>query len=370
MRSAAKHSGTDGFDLAGLGDLASMLDGPVQSNGAVAFYDVARIHEDENNARRADNPGFSDESIQEFAKLIEHKGIKVPLSLRPHPTVPGDFIINHGHRRFRAALIGGLHKVPAFVDPDFDDDDGVAENLQRENLTFREIADYIGAKISKGCTQADIARALGKSKAWVSQHAAVLSLPEPIAAAMASGTVTDVTLASELATAHREAPAAVEHLLSSGENRPTRAAVKEIRQKAKAKDASSTPENAQRNVRQPEPPRTQADDKVGQNSSAPRSPMQLRVDIAALLRLVAIAKADTGPSTRVADFLLAWWNATSCGGFDLTDLWSVDAEIAEDMVSVIDLIRRVRVHPDALSPEINGEFKALVKLWRPLLEVK
>ncbi|OZI46969.1 DUF7673 family protein [Bordetella genomosp. 5] len=368
MRSAAKHSGTDGFDLAGLGDLASMLDGPVQSNGAVAFYDVARIHEDENNARRADNPGFSAESIQEFAKLIEFKGIKVPLSLRPHPTIPGDFIINHGHRRFRAAMIAGLQKVPAFVDPDFDDDDGVAENLQRENLTFREIADYIGAKISKGCTQAEIARALGKSKAWVSQHAAVLSLPEPIAAAMASGTVTDVTLASELASAHREAPAAVEHLLSTGERRPTRAAVKEIRQKAKTKDASSTPDNAQRKARRPELPHTQANDPVAQHSSAPLSPVQLRVDVAALLRLVAIAKSDTGQSKRVADFLLGWWNAASCGGFDLTDLWAMDAEIADDLVTVIHLIRRVRAYPDTLSSEIHAEFKALVKLWRPHLQ--
>ncbi len=39
---------------------------------------------------------------------------------------------------------------------------------------------------------------------------------------------------------------------------------------------------------------------------------------AAFHRLVAIAQRDTGQSRRVADFLLAWWNAGECGGFDLT----------------------------------------------------
>nr|WP_249279179.1 hypothetical protein [Bordetella genomosp. 5] len=96
--------------------------------------------------------------------------------------------------------------------------------------------------------------------------------------------------------------------------------------------------------------------------------MQLRVDVAALLRLVAIAKSDTGQSKRVADFLLGWWNAASCGGFDLTDLWAMDAEIADDLVTVIHLIRRVRAYPDTLSSEIHAEFKALVKLWRPHLQ--
>lgn len=49
---------------------------------------------------------------------------------------------------------------------------------------------------------------------------------------------------------------------------------------------------------------------------------------AALERLVRIAKRDTGQSRRVAEFLLSWWNASNCGGFDLTTMWGVDAQIA------------------------------------------
>ncbi len=86
---------------------------------------------------------------------------------------------------------------------------------------------------------------------------------------------------------------------------------------------------------------------------------------AALQRLLRIAQQDTGQSRRVADFLLAWWNAGTCGGFDLTDLWAVDAEIAADMVAVIGLIARVHSYPDRLG--YSEQFEALVREWRPAL---
>jgi len=39
---------------------------------------------------------------------------------------------------------------------------------------------------------------------------------------------------------------------------------------------------------------------------------------AALEKLLKIAGGDTAQSRKVADFLLAWWNAGKCGGYDLT----------------------------------------------------
>ncbi len=51
-------------------------------------------------------------------------------------------------------------------------------------------------------------------------------------------------------------------------------------------------------------------------------------------RLLRIARSDTGQSRRVADFILAWWNADSLGGFDLADVFAVDKAIARDMTSV------------------------------------
>jgi hypothetical protein len=86
---------------------------------------------------------------------------------------------------------------------------------------------------------------------------------------------------------------------------------------------------------------------------------------ASLERLIAIAQGDTGQSRRVADFLLAWWNAGSCGGFDLTELWGIDDAIAEDMVIVFVYVSRANAYPDSLG--FNVEFQSIVRGWRPEL---
>ena len=87
---------------------------------------------------------------------------------------------------------------------------------------------------------------------------------------------------------------------------------------------------------------------------------------AALNRLLDIARSDTGQSRRVADFLLAWWNAGSCGGFDLTNLWGVDLSIREDMITVFGCVARVNKYPDALGYE--EPFQSIVRGWRPELK--
>lgn len=84
--------------------------------------------------------------------------------------------------------------------------------------------------------------------------------------------------------------------------------------------------------------------------------------MAALSRLVVIAKSDTGQSGRVANFLLAWWNAKRDGGFDLTDLWNVDESIADDMISVFTMVARHRHYPDAYGREFD--FNQMVTDWR------
>jgi len=87
--------------------------------------------------------------------------------------------------------------------------------------------------------------------------------------------------------------------------------------------------------------------------------------VAALDRLVKIAKGDTGQSRRVADFLLSWWNAGSCGSFDLTELWAVDGEIADDMVTVFRLIADRQEYPTHYG--VGPDFEQIVALWRPEL---
>jgi hypothetical protein len=63
---------------------------------------------------------------------------------------------------------------------------------------------------------------------------------------------------------------------------------------------------------------------------------------AALERLLDHARGDTHQSRRVADFLLAWWNAGACGAYDITTGWAVDEAIADDMCVVFRLATRAR----------------------------
>ncbi|WOB74330.1 DUF7673 family protein [Achromobacter xylosoxidans] len=382
--SSAPHTMPGGLDLDGLGDLASLLDGP-QKTAGYTMYDVARIHLDKNNVRRAGNQGLTPESIGEMAASIleRHRqgkrAVIVPISLRPHPTIPGDFIINHGHRRYLGTIEAGLTQIPGHEDHDFDDFDQVIENLQSEKLNGRELADFIGGKLAEGMTQADIARKLGKSKAWVSMHVSMLSLPEPVADAVANGQLTDVTLAKELAVAHREDPEAVEGLLQSPEKKPTRAEVKAIRKSAKARGreqpdsghqgaAEVTPsaEDAIRIVRQASTHVILNDDAgtSRQASENPPSvlaafakmreersrelaerPARMEAGEAALKRLLPIAQRDTGQSQVIARFLLNLYNGNRFP-FDNTDLRRLDNELVEDCIAVLrmDVLKQQEVH--------------------------
>jgi ParB-like chromosome segregation protein Spo0J len=289
--------------------------------------------------------------------------------------------------------------VPGIIRKKFDRFAQMAENMKREGITALEIAEFIRDELAQGRTQSEIAVGLGKSKAWVTQHAKMLDLPPAVAEAVATGKVTDVTLASELAVAHREDPQAVADLLKATESKPTRSAVKAIRRGGEAQRASpaasqQSPEDHIPSANDASVPSSEAAPKLASSglASAAReiSPeakaefqrhrdrlVQDRKDAAnpalrkkgadALARLIHIALRDTGQSCRVASFLLAWWNATNCGGFDLTDFWSVDPEVADDMLSVIAVIRQTRAYPDIFGTEIRGQFETLVALWRPQL---
>lgn len=192
-------------------------------------FEMSLIDEDPHQPRTEDNPGFSAPSLQELAATIRLRGVKTPISLRQSPDVPGRYVINHGHRRFRASKIAGKTTIPAFIDNDYNDADQVIENLQRNQLTPREIADYIGRELAKGLKKGEIAKSIGKSAAFVTQHVTLLDLPGPIAIAFNIGRVRDVTLVSELVTCFKTRPAEVTAWLADQTQDVTRTSVKRLR---------------------------------------------------------------------------------------------------------------------------------------------
>jgi ParB family chromosome partitioning protein len=207
------------------------------------------IDEDPLQPRAQDSPGFSPQSIAEIGATIKERGVKSPISVRRNRSSPGRYIINHGARRFRGSKWAGKTTIPAFVDDDYNAVDQVIENLHRNELTPREIADFIGRELAKGKKRTDIAFELGKSPAFITQHAHLLDLPGPIALVFNSGRVRDVTVISELLIAHKKRPREVQLWLQDEEQEISRGSVRLLREfledKARAQDAKASTDDDQ-----------------------------------------------------------------------------------------------------------------------------
>lgn len=159
------------------------------------------IEEDPNQPRTE----FDMEALQELAATIRLRGVKTPISVR-HASQEGRYVVNHGARRLRACRLLNLETIPACIDDDYTEADQLIENLQRENLKPREIARFLSRLREKGMKQGEIAKAVGKSIAWVSQHLALLSLPPPVATVFNDGRCQDVTVICELVRLQKKYP--------------------------------------------------------------------------------------------------------------------------------------------------------------------
>jgi len=222
-----------GLGIEGLGELSGLLSDPTPSDsgtpassGKASEVAMDVIEEDPHQPRTY----FDQASLEELAATIAIRGVKTPISIRPNPDAEGRFIINHGARRFRASGIAGKTTIPAFVDGDYTEADQVIENLQRDALTAREIAEYIGRELAKKVKKGDIAKAIGKSNAYVTQHAALLDLPDPIAEIFQSERCRDVTLINELVGLYKKHPEGVTDWLADEEQEITRGTVKLLKE--------------------------------------------------------------------------------------------------------------------------------------------
>ena len=121
---------------------------------------------------------FSKEKINELAASIKENGIIQPIILRKSSLFGYEILA--GERRFRAAKIAGLEKIPALI-KDLSDDDmmkqAIIENLQREDLNPIEEAESYHHLIEKGLTHEEIAKIMGKSRPYISNLVRLLQLP-------------------------------------------------------------------------------------------------------------------------------------------------------------------------------------------------
>ena len=122
---------------------------------------------------------FDDDKLRELSESIKAHGLLQPIVVR---RVESGFELLAGERRFRAAQLADLDRLPALV-RDVDDPLEIAliENLQREDLSPLEEAEALATLIARhGYSHREVAELLGKSRPYVSNTLALTRLPEPV----------------------------------------------------------------------------------------------------------------------------------------------------------------------------------------------
>lgn len=145
------------------------------AENSVNQIDINKISPNPNQPRRF----FEENALEELAASIKEYGIIQPLILKKS----GDYYeIIAGERRWRAAKIAGLKKIPCIV-KEYDETVGfevaLIENLQREDLNpVEEALGYQKLTEILGLNKEEIADKVGKSRSAVSNTMRLLNLDE------------------------------------------------------------------------------------------------------------------------------------------------------------------------------------------------
>jgi ParB family chromosome partitioning protein len=171
----------------GKGLSALIPDLPEPTRASAVEADIDRLEPNDFQPRSY----VDDARLQELAQSIRANGIIQPIVVR---TVGDRFQIIAGERRWRAAKLAGLLRVPVVVRDVAPGQEqsllGMAliENIQREDLNpieealaYRRLADEFKL------TQEGIATAVGKDRASVANFQRLLKLPDEVRSEVASG---------------------------------------------------------------------------------------------------------------------------------------------------------------------------------------
>lgn len=120
---------------------------------------------------------FDEEGLKELSESIKQHGIIQPLVLR---RLGDKYEIIAGERRYKAATMAGLRKVPAIIS-NIDDNQSaeiaLVENIQRRNLTPIEEAKSYKNLLDRGyMTQEQLAEKMGVSQSSIANKLRLLNL--------------------------------------------------------------------------------------------------------------------------------------------------------------------------------------------------
>jgi ParB family transcriptional regulator, chromosome partitioning protein len=160
----------------GLSALISTAPSP-QDNEELRDIEIDLIRPGEQQPRNT----FDEAKLQELAQSIRATGIIQPLLVRRRG---GLFELVAGERRWRAAQIAGLTRVPAIVREIPDEsllELALIENIQRQELNAIEEANAYRRLIeSLGLTQDEVAQRVGRDRTFITNYLRILKLPNEI----------------------------------------------------------------------------------------------------------------------------------------------------------------------------------------------
>lgn len=137
---------------------------------------------------------FDEAKLRELADSIAAQGIIQPIVVTPLPGPgPKRYQILAGERRWRAAQLAGLQRVPVAVrdTPERDRLElALVENLQRADLDpIEEARAYEALLAEHGYTQAELAKRVGKERSTVANAVRLLKLPDKVQDLLIAGSL-------------------------------------------------------------------------------------------------------------------------------------------------------------------------------------
>jgi ParB family chromosome partitioning protein len=160
----------------------SLLDARTQGveRRAAGYLSIEAIRPGKSQPRSSMREG----PLRELAASIKANGVIQPIVVRPVAGLPERYEIVAGERRWLAAKLAGLTEIPAVVRELSDSNAavvGLIENIQREDLTPTEEARSLQRLITEfSLTHVQVAEAVGRSRASVSNLLRLLDLPERV----------------------------------------------------------------------------------------------------------------------------------------------------------------------------------------------